>query len=267
MQKVWGRKSWMHICPRCRRHQATKDRKLSSRQLRGLPKSISNIYLPNQWGDRNSRDVSAVLWNILDKARCFPGLWCLNVPLMHVYNILDFCLSSSAYCRHPHIRPQADIPLPTEERIGTGFHSQHYRDASFSGLDGSSWLNSAQPEYSSHPIMVHMAPPHVNQGQPHPSTRYSYSPPSDPSYSQETYDANQQPRLGININTHSYYTSEDTMYEPQNSQHRYYLPNGHYQRFHSQQNDFPTYSDLHVGPQHDNKWAFRETTLLSDNDD
>jgi len=163
-----------------------------------------------------------------------------------------FRSSSSACCRNPDIRSPTNInpSLPTEGETSTDFAGLHHRNEAFASVDRSPWLNPVQPEYSLHPIMAHviMAPPHVNQGQPHPSARYSYSLPSDLSYSRE---ADQQPRLGIN--THSYHTSEDTVHESQNLQHQYYLPNGHYQRFQFQPNDLPAYSDLHVGLEHNDK--------------
>lgn len=163
--------------------------------------------------------------------------------------------SSSACCRRPDINSptSANLPLPTEEQTNTGFAGLHYRNEAFASVDGSPWLNPVQPEYSLHPIMAHaiMAPPHVNQGQPHPSARYSYSPPSDLSYSREAYTADPQPRLGID--THSYHTSGDTLHESQNLQHQYHLPNGYYQRFQFQPNDLPANSVLHVGSEHNDK--------------
>lgn len=164
--------------------------------------------------------------------------------------------TSSACCRRPDINSptSANLPLPTEEQTNTGFAGLHYRNEAFASVDGSPWLNPVQPEYSLHPIMAHaiMAPPHVNQGQPHPSARYSYSPPSDLSYSREAYTADPQPRLGID--THSYHTSGDTLHESQNLQHQYHLPNGYYQRFQFQPNDLPANSVLHVGSEHNDNF-------------
>lgn len=168
---------------------------------------------------------------------------------------LAFRASSSACCRHPgiHSPTSANPSIPAEEQTSTGFAGLHYRNEAFPSADRSPWLNPIQPEYSLHPIMPHaiMYPPHVNQEQPHPSARYSYSPPSDLSYSQEAYAADQQLHLGVN--THSYRTPGDTVHESQSLQHQYHLPNGHYQRLQFQPNDLSAYSDLHVGPEHNDK--------------